>query len=537
MAERRINIKLYLDGKEFDAQIARVGKATEDTAKKMGNAVEQQAEPKLKQYGMSVNRTAYFMSMAGMETGKFGAATQKAAGFVQMMTTTGFNPYMLALMGVTAAIAAMAGAFRGVDKDLEDHKKRLEELKTKTQEYHAAWVEAFNEGTSKTAGNLKVVQQQLANMKGSLEEARQYVSDFETMVTIPGGIPSGGFPGDIIAKYTKDKKFLERAESEYNELLQQQHDLQMTNTAQTAKAVGPTHEQAEGQRKLNEQLEKANQLLWEKVQLENEMREASGAGKFGSEGGTRSAASADWDLPMLAEKVALKEADKLAEIRNNSWSEEIQAEQAVWQQRFTNRSAWLDSLGELERENAERRMDVIQNIENTAAEQRIKHELELNQFLAESAAGLTETIITAGLEGSTKGLIKAIGAQLKQYAIMALVRSAMEIAEAVSCLAGVYTAALAPGHFAAAAKWAAVGAIAGSFGAAMSSAGGGGGGPMTTPHNYVTEPRQQGEGGKQELTIAVYGAAYFGQDADRAIYESVKRYERSQNPGSTENGL
>ena len=101
----------------------------------------------------------------------------------------------------------------------------------------------------------------------------------------------------------------------------------------------------------------------------------------------------------------------------------------------------------------------------------------------------------------------------------AIVKSAMELAEGIAAAAGVLTAPLAPGHFAASAAFAAVGVAALGAGALVSAARGGGGGAAGAPVTPALPPPTQqdaaaAEGGRN-ISI-VYGSGILGSTRDLA---------------------
>jgi hypothetical protein len=122
------------------------------------------------------------------------------------------------------------------------------------------------------------------------------------------------------------------------------------------------------------------------------------------------------------------------------------------------------------------------------------------ETLAEFSAGALQDSVGAWLDGALSfeeaakqmvdGVIKALVAE-------SIVQAVVETARGVAALAGVVTAPLAAGHFAAAASWAAVGTAAGVAGALMGSfggGGGGGGGEVRAPERAIEQPREQDAG-------------------------------------------
>lgn len=121
-----------------------------------------------------------------------------------------------------------------------------------------------------------------------------------------------------------------------------------------------------------------------------------------------------------------------------------------------------------------------------------------------------ETVGEAAI-GAVTDVVTALGQE-------SIVKAAMETAEGVAMLAGVYTAPLAPGHFAAAAAYAAVGAAALGAGAILGAATGGGASAPAAPAGPALPPPTQADAaaaGSMQLTI-VYGSGILGTPHDLA---------------------
>ena len=128
-------------------------------------------------------------------------------------------------------------------------------------------------------------------------------------------------------------------------------------------------------------------------------------------------------------------------------------------------------------------------------------------------------LVMSGQESIGEGALNMMGEVVTAIGQEAIVKSAMELAEGIAAAAGVLTAPLAPGHFAASAAFAAVGVAALGAGALVSAARGGGGGAAGAPVTPALPPPTQqdaaaAEGGRN-ITI-VYGSGILGSPRELA---------------------
>lgn len=136
------------------------------------------------------------------------------------------------------------------------------------------------------------------------------------------------------------------------------------------------------------------------------------------------------------------------------------------------------------------------------------------------ALGKHINLVMSGQESIGEGALNMMGEVVTAIGQEAIVKSAMELAEGIAAAAGVLTAPLAPGHFAASAAFAAVGVAALGAGALVSAArgGGGGGAAGATVTPALPPPTQQdaaaAEGGRN-ITI-VYGSGILGSPRELA---------------------
>lgn len=136
-----------------------------------------------------------------------------------------------------------------------------------------------------------------------------------------------------------------------------------------------------------------------------------------------------------------------------------------------------------------------------------------------------ETVGVA-LQGMLSDTLIAIGQE-------AVVKGSMEIAEGIAALAGIYTAGLAPGHFAAGAAFLGVGALAGVAGAALAPSGGASSGagaaPPSAPVGALVAANDNGKGGPTSITINLGGGVVMG--TSRELGEALGRVINDPNGG------
>lgn len=129
--------------------------------------------------------------------------------------------------------------------------------------------------------------------------------------------------------------------------------------------------------------------------------------------------------------------------------------------------------------------------------------------------------IGVALQGMLADTLKSVGQE-------AIVKGAMEIAHGVAALAGIYTAPLAPGHFAAGAAYMGVGALASIAGAALTpapsapSAGAGNGGAA----GHLSDRTSGGSDAMAPININYYAPVIGGREsADYEVAQRLSRYD------------
>ena len=132
------------------------------------------------------------------------------------------------------------------------------------------------------------------------------------------------------------------------------------------------------------------------------------------------------------------------------------------------------------------------------------------------AFGKHLNLIIAGQESIGDGVLNMVGEVVTGIGQEAIVKAAMETAEGIAAAAGVLTAPLAPGHFAAAAAFGAVGVAALGAGAILGAARGGGGGASAPVAPALPPPTQADAAPQGQSITIVYGSGILGSPRDLA---------------------
>lgn len=137
------------------------------------------------------------------------------------------------------------------------------------------------------------------------------------------------------------------------------------------------------------------------------------------------------------------------------------------------------------------------------------------------ALGAHATALAQGKETVGEALKGMLADTLTSLGQEAIVKGAMEMAHGFAALAGVYTAGLAPGHFAAGAAYMAVGAAASVAGAALSPApavsGGGGGAGGGAAARAETPNRSTGSSDQAPKNITINMNAFQSNESAQAL--------------------
>lgn len=141
-----------------------------------------------------------------------------------------------------------------------------------------------------------------------------------------------------------------------------------------------------------------------------------------------------------------------------------------------------------------------------------------------------ETIGTA-LQGMLADTLSSIGQE-------AIVKGAMQIAEGLAALAGIVTAPLAPGHFAAGAAFIGVGALASAAGAALTPApsapASAGGGAASSAGRAASVSKGSGDGDGSTVVNVMFGGPQYGTGGTR---QAAREIAGVLNRGAVQGGV
>jgi hypothetical protein len=506
----------------------------------------------------TMSRSMMVMNAAGVETG--GAFT-KIFGAAGMLVGR-LGPLEIAFIAVGAGVAGLTRLIAESTPKAYDYSETLKSLgknaadaaeKARSAKFALAGMNENERKSWEAEGALSIARADLADKKEKLLMQRKVEAGTGFLPGINTYEQQAAAP-DLIRKYTKEIEDLTKAESllveETAHLKSTEADLALVRASRRFydKATGALGEIGGGSQGETAEQKAAAKAIADRLRAQEEVRV-----RITEEGiDLRAEATKKGNEEELAEmdrhhKRQMNILNDSIALRNRRDDERIAEQKA-------REREWFDFDAKMTADEIDEH--IKQMIKDEATELDIKkyyadaktkiskeHNIDMVTELANDASGIMGTVIMAGLNGTSAGLAKAISDQLKSLAVMAAIKAIWEIAEAASMLAGVYTAPLAAGHFAAAAKWGAVAAAAGVAGVAIGSASGGGGGGGVSgsasrggsDRGYVQENPAERE--PSRYTIAIYGPAWFGNDADKALYETVKNYEKSQRPGSASEGF
>jgi hypothetical protein len=139
--------------------------------------------------------------------------------------------------------------------------------------------------------------------------------------------------------------------------------------------------------------------------------------------------------------------------------------------------------------------------------------------------------VVAGRESVGQALQGVLADTLTSVGKEAAVKGGMETAEGIAALAGIYTAGLAPGHFAAAGAYFGVAALAGAAGAALTpSSGGASGGGSASParERAATSPTGVTTPAAPTIVQNYYAPTFGGREGTRAeVGDRMNRFTRA----------
>jgi hypothetical protein len=256
----------------------------------------------------------------------------------------------------------------------------------------------------------------------------------------------------------------------------------------------------------SEEREKANSIAGRRAAMGQERRE-----------GAQGAAA---ELADLRDPAAQQE--RLAEARRNH---ELERERAHLTQRYEMQRTYVDRMEELHSTEADGTRALAEGVSGAFA--------GMGQAIAKHAQGLLD-----GKESVGEALQGMLSDTLASLAQQAIVKGAMETAEGIAALAGVVTAPLAPGHFAAAGAYFGVAALAGIGAAATapSSASAAPAAPAPERESAARVSGSKGSNGGDGATVynVMFGGPMYGTGGVR---QAARQMVGAINRGGIQGGI
>jgi hypothetical protein len=256
----------------------------------------------------------------------------------------------------------------------------------------------------------------------------------------------------------------------------------------------------------SEEREKANSIAGRRAAMGQERRE-------GAQGAIA-------ELADLRDPAAQQE--RLAEARRNH---ELERERAHLTQRYEMQRSYVDRMEELHSTEADGTRALAEGVSGAFA--------GMGQAIAKHAQGLLD-----GKESVGEALQGMLSDTLASLAQQAIVKGAMETAEGIAALAGVVTAPLAPGHFAAAGAYFGVAALAGIGAAATapSSASAAPAAPAPERESAARVSGSKGSNGGDGATVynVMFGGPMYGTGGVR---QAARQMVGAINRGGIQGGI
>jgi signal transduction histidine kinase len=457
------------------------------------------------------------MGLLGPEMGKLSSGAYRVTNAFSSIARDGFNPFTIAIAGVSLGIGAIIALMPDAITDTERHTKAMREYAAAAEASAAALESAtyalagYNEAQKNIYQNtarLEDVQRRLA-----IAEEAQANED-------PFALERIKERGERIANLKEEMETLTTAVKNYT-AAEVARDQAERNTLAGKNAMdflskgmgniggGP------GGPKLEDKLSGAPSLL-----------------KIKNKGGDT--------LEGVAESIAqFEEGQKYAtQLLAEGTDKRLAIEDAAYAKKIGMALSLEEQMSRIQQEAQQQRLqDLIDYYgkdlgEAMAANEKKIEQIEQANIKMKLANEMFSEMGQIAAKGSKLALAMEVGQIVTRTAVRAMEEYGLAVATSLTNPAESAT------HLAGAIMLSAIGAaqvvkaaMGGSGGGGVSSAGRGGGGGRS----YVQENPAERE--PSRYTIAIYGPAWFGQDADKAIYETVKNYESSQRPGAVSEGF
>ena len=214
--------------------------------------------------------------------------------------------------------------------------------------------------------------------------------------------------------------------------------------------------------------------------------------------------------------------ERLAEARRNH---ELERERSHLAQRYEMQRSYVDRMEELHSTEADGTRALAEGVSGAFA--------GMGQAIAKHAQGLLD-----GKESVGEALQGMLSDTLASLAQQAVVKGAMETAEGIAALAGIVTAPLAPGHFAAAGAYFGVAALAG-IGAAATAPSGASAAPAAPAPARESAARVSGsKGGGSGDGATVYNVNFGGpMYGTGGVRQAARQMVGAINRGAIQGGV
>ena len=509
MADQEVKVVVTVDANQAQTALKQTATAADETAKstaKVGEAAKT-AQPKIGDFGSALGLAGQAVGQLVPGLGQVVSIAGSATGVIQGLTTAGLGPLGMAVGIVSVAVTAGVKLWQDYTTEQENAARKIRETAIPA----------------------------LSDLRKAFLDARNAAAEnAEIQARVRGG---GGDIGDIAA-------VIESTAQQRTQLATELADLNRRRVSELSSADINRIEELNqlivaADRQVNDLVSRSRRVesqLSENALLNAEqarrraeiaamVAEAEGQGRIGATperrgGGGRRAAAAEepattpmgYDSEAAQRELARLEQDMAAEadVRRMMRELEIEEQNAAKDRSIEIATQLNEERARLEKE----RMDEQLRL----AEEQAARMQEINDAVFSALESAFSSSVSAWLDGSKSmgeaalGMVRDVARALTTEAI---VQGLKQTALGIGALA--MGSPSAAGHFAAAAKWAAVGVAAGVVGASSGAFGGGGGGggapAAATGGSALTPGAAEGAG----TTVVInWGSSGLVYAADRA---------------------
>jgi hypothetical protein len=527
MAEYAIEGKITFDTSQAQTALKQTASAADQAAgatAKVGDAAKT-AQPQIGQFGSALGLAGQAVGQLVPGLGQVVTSAGAATGVIQSLRTAGLGPLGLAVAGVSVAVMGGVALWKAYSDEQKEAKKRTDELK-------------------------KSLDEQIESLDTIISRNAQIGNERDRAARIAAGqVTSAELEANVIRMEQIVQRKTQLRGSARGATSQAAQSTFRLGLEAIGLGPAPQIDYAEVGRLESNLAASTNRLAQARAQLAQGIREGfvnapteekpkpptpprTGGGRRRAE----AEAAAISEDPNAAAAASLEEMDRLW----NQSEERLRIRREEWDRQAAGEREFQEMLRQIEED------DYLDQLDRnrTYLEARERQEAEaaeqlkaINDSVFQALESALSSSVSAWLDGSKSmgeaalGMVQDVARALTTEAI---VQGLKQTALGISALAvGSPTAA---GHFAAAAKWAAVGVAAGVAGAATGAfggAGGGGGAPAAATGGPALTPGTA-EGAGTTVVInwgssgLVYAAdrAQLGRDISGMISEAHGRLGR-----------